>query len=91
MSLDQPLLVVKPLELLQSLDQLRDPGEVLDPEQVRKLSRQSARGAEVTPSSRERSSRLSARRKRRMVAALRGAEKRPRSPGFVVLDTGVGS
>jgi hypothetical protein len=30
MSLDQPLLVVEPLELLQGLDQLGDSGEVLD-------------------------------------------------------------
>src|SRR5262249_20690780 len=58
---------------------------------ARKSSRQPARVAAVTPSSRERSSRLSARRRRRTVAALRGAEKRPRSPGFAVLDMGVGS
>src|SRR5262249_20688724 len=58
---------------------------------ARKSSRQPARVAAVTPSSRARSSRLSPRRRRRTVAALRGAEKRPRSPGFGVLAMGVGS
>jgi hypothetical protein len=34
MALDQPLIVVPTLELAQGLDQLRDGGEVADPEQV---------------------------------------------------------
>src|SRR5262249_40318595 len=58
---------------------------------AKKSSRQPARVAAVTPNSRARSSRLSPRRRRRTVAALRGAEKRSRSPGFGVLGMGVGS
>ena len=34
MALDQPLLIVPPLELPEGLDQIGDRGEVLDPEQV---------------------------------------------------------
>ena len=34
MSLDQPWVVVPPLELLEGLDQLDDGGEVADPQQV---------------------------------------------------------
>jgi hypothetical protein len=34
MALDQPLLIVPPLELAEGLDQLGDRGEVPDPEQV---------------------------------------------------------
>jgi hypothetical protein len=34
MSLDQPLVVVPPLELLEGLDQLDDGREVMDPQQV---------------------------------------------------------
>jgi hypothetical protein len=34
MPLDEPLLVVPPPELPEGLDQLRDGGEVADPEQV---------------------------------------------------------
>src|SRR5262249_47037886 len=58
---------------------------------ARKSSRQPARVAAVTPSSREGRSRVSPRRRRGAVGALRGAEKRPRSPGFGVLDMGGGS
>ena len=58
---------------------------------ARKSSRQPERVAAVTPSSRERSSRSSPRRRRRTASVLRWAEKRPRSPGFGVLDMGVGS
>src|SRR5262245_6973782 len=58
---------------------------------ARKSSRQPARVAAVTPRSRASGSRLSPRRRRRTVAAVRGAEKRPRSPGFGVLDMGVDS
>jgi hypothetical protein len=47
--------------------------------------------AAVMPSSRPRSSILSPRTRRKKVAASRGAGKRPRLPGFVVFDMGVGS
>jgi hypothetical protein len=39
-SLDQPLVVVPPLELLEGLDQLVDGGEVADSQQVLRVVRQ---------------------------------------------------
>jgi hypothetical protein len=58
---------------------------------ARKSSRQPTSVDAVTPSSRERSSRLSPPRRRRTAAVLRWEEKRPRSPGFGVVDMGVDS